>query len=73
MVLPLKKFSSQKCRGEGTLAKNAVFGHFPCPPPPRQSQKIVTRTILMPDDFHMAHLNRYGPLLNDNIEKVAFV
>ena len=28
----------------------------------------VTRTILMPDDFHMAHLNRYGPLLNDNNE-----
>ena len=42
-------------------------------PPPQQSQKIVTRTILMQDDFHMAHLNRYGPLLNDNIEKVAFV
>ena len=70
MVLPLKKFSSQKCRGEGTLAKKAVFGHFPCF---QQSQKIVTRTILMQDDFHMAHLNRYGPLLNDNIEKVAFV
>ena len=33
MVLPLKKFSSQKCRGGGTLAKNAVFGHFSCRPP----------------------------------------
>ena len=30
---PWKKISSQKCRGEGTLAKNAVFGHFPCRPP----------------------------------------
>ena len=27
----------------------------------------------MQDDFHMAHLNRYGPSLNDNIEKVAFL
>ena len=26
----------------------------------------------MLDDFHMAHLNRYEPSLNDNIEKVAF-
>ena len=27
----------------------------------------------MQDDFHMAHLNRYGPSLNDNIKKVAFL
>ena len=27
----------------------------------------------MQDDFHMAHLNRYGPSLNDNIKNVAFL
>ena len=26
----------------------------------------------MPADFHMAHLKRYGPKLNGNIEKVIF-
>ena len=57
----------------GDFSKKRRFRSFSVSPPPQQSQKIVTRTILMPDDFHMAHLNRYGPLLNDNIEKVAFV
>ena len=33
MVLPMKKMSSPQCRGEWTLAKNAVFGHFSCRPP----------------------------------------
>ena len=33
----------------------------------------ISRTILKPANFHMAHLKRYGPKLNGNIEKVAFL
>ena len=33
MVLPMKNFSPKNFRGEGDLAKNAVFDHFLCHPP----------------------------------------
>ena len=33
MVLPMKNFSTKNFRGEGYLAKNAVFDHFLRPPP----------------------------------------
>ena len=69
---PEKIFFTKMSR-RGDFSKKRRFRSFSVSPPPQQSQKIVTRTILMPDDFHMAHLNRYGPSLNDNIKNVAFL
>ena len=52
MGLSGKIFASQKCRGEGVLAKNAVFADF---------QLAAIRTILILEPLPMAHLKAYVP------------
>ena len=60
MVLSVKNFASRKCRGEGVLAKNAVFCNFKWPPQ-QNFQIAVIRTILILEALPMAHLKAYVP------------
>ena len=55
-----KNFPIKKYRGEGFLAKNAVFFNFPWPPQ-EKFQMAANRTILMLEGLPMAHLNAHVP------------
>ena len=55
-----KIFASQKCRGEGVLAKNAVFCNFKWPPQ-QNFQMAINRTILILEALPMANLKAYVP------------
>ena len=63
---PWKNFPSQKCRGDGILAKNAVFCNFSCPPRKR-FQVAANRTILILEDLPMAHLKAHFPNFQKHI------
>ena len=54
MVLSLKNFPIKKYRGEGFLAKNAVFCYFSCPIR-KKFQVAANRTILIPEGLPNAH------------------
>ena len=70
MVLSLKNFPSQKCRGEGILAKNAVFCNFPLLPQ-EIFQVAANRTILILEGLPMAHLKAFVPYFQKHmLEKV---
>ena len=60
MVLSWKNFPIKKYRGEGFLAKNAVFSNFSCPPQ-EKFQMAANRTILMLEGLPMAHLKANVP------------
>ena len=61
MVLSWKNFPIKKYRGEGFLAKNAVFCYFSCPLR-KKFQVAANRTILILEGLPMAHLKAYIPL-----------
>ena len=60
MVLSWKNFPIKKYRGEGFLAKNAVFCYFSCPLR-KKFQMAANRTILILEGLPMAHLKAYVP------------
>ena len=60
MGLSGKIFASQKCRGEGVLAKNAVFADFSWSPR-KNFQLAAIRTILILEPLPMAHMKAYVP------------
>ena len=60
MGLSGKIFASQKCRGEGVLAKNAVFAYFSLAPQ-KKFQLAAIRTILILEPLPMAHMKAYVP------------
>ena len=57
---PGKNFASRKCRGEGVLAKNAVFGNFSLHPQ-KNFQMAVNRTISILEGLPTASLKAYVP------------
>ena len=60
MGLSGKIFASQKCRGEGVLAKNAVFADFSLAPR-KIFQLAAIQTILILEPLPMAHMKAYVP------------
>ena len=60
MVLSWKNFPIKKYRGEGFLAKNAVFCNFPLPPQ-KKFQMAVNRTISILEGLPTASLKAYVP------------
>ena len=65
---PGKIFASRKCRGEGVLAKKAVFCNFPWPPQ-KNFQMAVNRTILILESLPMAPLKAYVPNIPKHMRK----
>ena len=63
-----KFFASRKCRGEGVLAKNAVFLQFSIAAP-KNFQMAVNRTILILEALPMAHLKAYVPNFPKHMRK----
>ena len=70
MVLSLKNFPIKKYRGEGFLAKNAVFCNFPLPPR-KKFQMTANRTILMLEGLPMAHLKANVPNFPKHMRKTS--
>ena len=68
MVLSLKNFPIKKYRGEGFLAKNAVFLQFSIAAP-KKFQMAANRTILIVEGLPMAHLNAHGPNFPKHMRK----
>ena len=68
MVLSLKNFPIKKYRGEGFLAKIAVFCNFSCPPR-KNFQMAANRTILILEGLPMAHLKAYVPNFPKHMRK----
>ena len=68
MVLSWKNFPIKKYRGEGFLAKNAVFCNFSCPPR-KKFQVAANRTILILEGLPMAHLKAYVPNFPKHMRK----
>ena len=68
MVLSLKNFPIKKYRGEGFLAKNAVFCYFSCPLR-KKFQMAANRTILILEGLPMAHLKAYVPNFPKHMRK----
>ena len=68
MVLSLKNFPIKKYRGEGFLAKNAVFLQFSIAAP-KKFQMAANRTILMLEGLPMAHLKANGPNFPKHMRK----
>ena len=63
-----KNFPIKKYRGEGFLAKNAVFSNFSCPPQ-EKFQMAANRTILMLEGLPMAHLKAHVPNFPKHMRK----
>ena len=70
MVLSWKNFPIKKYRGEGFLAKNAVFCYFSCPLR-KKFQMAANRTILMLEGLPMAHLKANGPNFPKHMRKTS--
>ena len=70
MVLSLKNFPIKKYRGEGFLAKNAVFCYFSCPLR-KKFQVAANRTILILEGLPMAHLKAYVPNFPKHMRKTS--
>ena len=68
MVLSLKNFPIKKYRGEGFLAKNAVFCNFSCPPR-KKFQMAANRTILILEGLPMAQA--YVPNFPKHMRKTS--
>ena len=68
MVLSWKNFPIKKYRGEGFLAKNAVFCYFSCPLR-KKFQVAANRTILILEGLPMAHLKAYVPNFPKHMRK----
>ena len=68
MVLSWKNFRIKKYRGEGFLAKNAVFVIFHCRPQ-KKIQMAANRTILMLEGLPMAHLKAHVPNFPKHMRK----
>ena len=60
---PIKKY-----RGEGFLAKNAVFCYFSCPLR-KKFQVAANRTILILESLPMAHLKAHVPNFPKHMRK----
>ena len=60
MVLSWKNLPIKNYRGEGFLAKNAVFADFSWPPR-KNFQLAAIRTILILEPLPMAHMKAYVP------------
>ena len=68
MVLSWKNFPIKKYRGEGFLAKNAVFCYFSCPLR-KKFQMAANRTILILEGLPMAHLKALVPNFPKHMRK----
>ena len=68
MVLSLKNFPSQKCRGKGILAKKRCFLQFSIAAP-KKFQMAANRTILMLEGLPMAHLKAHVPNFPKHMRK----